>query len=251
MLSTLVHEMAHLWQHHFGKPSRSNYHNKEWGDKMREIGLVPSSTGAPGGKATGQRVSHYLVFNEAVEMWVADHGHGHLYVDLWDTEEAKAERAKKAASKTRYTCPGCEAHAWAKPDARRPKSVETRQSAAARRGARRRMRAGAARRLRAPDADGSFHTGFVVTRHVAGELDPARFAEAPDQLPGFSCLQEHCVGIVAVGGGHIHHAGHFLPVRPRSPHDLPQEAGVRDPSPLRPVAIETRMALYHAKRSFR
>jgi hypothetical protein len=54
-----------------------------------------------------------------------------------------------------------------------------------------------------------------------------------------------------VGGGHIHHVGHFLPVRPRSPHDLPQEAGVRDPSPLRPVAIETRMALYHAKRSFR
>ena len=54
---------------------------------MREIGLVPSSTGAPGGKATGQRVSHYIVpgrFNEAVEMWVADHGHGHLYVDLWE-----------------------------------------------------------------------------------------------------------------------------------------------------------------------
>ena len=47
VLSTLVHEMAHLWQHRFGKPSRSNYHNKEWGDKMREIGLVPSSTGAP------------------------------------------------------------------------------------------------------------------------------------------------------------------------------------------------------------
>jgi len=113
VLSTLVHEMAHLWQHRFGKPSRSNYHNKEWGDKMREIGLVPSSTGAPGGKATGQRVSHYIVpgrLNEAVEMWVADHGHGHLYVDLWDTEEAKAQRAKKAASKTRYTCPGCEAH---------------------------------------------------------------------------------------------------------------------------------------------
>jgi hypothetical protein len=29
-LSTLVHEMAHLWQHHFGKPSRTGYHNKEW-----------------------------------------------------------------------------------------------------------------------------------------------------------------------------------------------------------------------------
>jgi len=27
VLSTLVHEMVHLWQHHFGKPSRSSYHN--------------------------------------------------------------------------------------------------------------------------------------------------------------------------------------------------------------------------------
>ena len=26
----LVHEMAHLQQHHFGKPSRMSYHNKEW-----------------------------------------------------------------------------------------------------------------------------------------------------------------------------------------------------------------------------
>src|SRR6202046_5767252 len=28
-LSTLVHEMAHLEQHHFGKPSRTGYHTKE------------------------------------------------------------------------------------------------------------------------------------------------------------------------------------------------------------------------------
>ena len=33
-LSTLAHEMAHLWQHHFGKPSRAGYHNKEWAAKM-------------------------------------------------------------------------------------------------------------------------------------------------------------------------------------------------------------------------
>ena len=40
-LSTLAHEMAHLWQHHFGTPSRTGYHNKEWAAKMREIGLIP------------------------------------------------------------------------------------------------------------------------------------------------------------------------------------------------------------------
>src|SRR5437763_1308858 len=34
ILSTLVHEMCHLWQHHYGKPSRAAYHNKEWARKM-------------------------------------------------------------------------------------------------------------------------------------------------------------------------------------------------------------------------
>jgi hypothetical protein len=56
-LSTLVHEMAHQWQQHHGKPSRTGYHNKEWAAKMQEVGLVPSSTGQPGGKEVGQKVS--------------------------------------------------------------------------------------------------------------------------------------------------------------------------------------------------
>ena len=59
-LSTLVHEMTHLEQHHFGKPSRNGYHNKQWAALMHAVGLVPSSTGAPGGKETGQKVSHYI-----------------------------------------------------------------------------------------------------------------------------------------------------------------------------------------------
>ena len=32
--STLVHEMCHLWQWHFGTPSRRGYHNAEWASKM-------------------------------------------------------------------------------------------------------------------------------------------------------------------------------------------------------------------------
>lgn len=60
IFSTLVHEMAHLWQWEFGNPSRNGYHNKEWTAKMREIGLIPSDTGRPGGKQTGQRMTHYI-----------------------------------------------------------------------------------------------------------------------------------------------------------------------------------------------
>jgi predicted SprT family Zn-dependent metalloprotease len=58
--ATFVHEMVHLWQQDFGHPSRAAYHNKEWAWKMEEIGLIPSETGEPGGKKTGQNMHHYI-----------------------------------------------------------------------------------------------------------------------------------------------------------------------------------------------
>ena len=58
-LSTLVHEMVHLWQFHLGTPGRRGYHNDEWASKMEEVGLVPSSTGKPGGRRTGERMGDY------------------------------------------------------------------------------------------------------------------------------------------------------------------------------------------------
>jgi predicted SprT family Zn-dependent metalloprotease len=58
--ATLAHEMVHLWQEEFGHPSRAAYHNKEWAWKMEEIGLIPSETGEPGGKKTGQNMTHYV-----------------------------------------------------------------------------------------------------------------------------------------------------------------------------------------------
>jgi predicted SprT family Zn-dependent metalloprotease len=61
ILQTLGHEMAHLWQAHFGKPSRSCYHNREWAQKMERIGLMPSDTGLPGGKKVGQSMNDYVI----------------------------------------------------------------------------------------------------------------------------------------------------------------------------------------------
>lgn len=61
ILQTLVHEMAHLWQHHYGLPGRGRYHNAEWANKMESIGLMPSDTGKPGGKRTGDRIADYAV----------------------------------------------------------------------------------------------------------------------------------------------------------------------------------------------
>ena len=118
-LSTLVHEMAHLWQHRFGKRPRKAYHDKQWAAKMREIGLIPSDTGAPGGKETGQKMSHYIAPSGAFELACAEWlkvNAGILYHDRAGDDEATAKlRKKKAASKTKYVCPDCDAAAWGKP----------------------------------------------------------------------------------------------------------------------------------------
>jgi hypothetical protein len=60
VLSTLVHEMVHLWQHHYGTPPRKSYHDKEWARKMRDVGLIPTATGEIGGKETGQKMAHLI-----------------------------------------------------------------------------------------------------------------------------------------------------------------------------------------------
>jgi predicted SprT family Zn-dependent metalloprotease len=114
-LSTLVHEMVHLEQHHFGKPSRNGYHNKAWAALMHAVGLIPSDTGAQGGKETGQRVSHYIAAGGRFDVACAKlirQGFAVRYVELWGDPE---KRKKKAASKTKYTCGSCGVNAWGKP----------------------------------------------------------------------------------------------------------------------------------------
>jgi predicted SprT family Zn-dependent metalloprotease len=123
VLSTLVHEQVHLWQHHFGKPGRGRYHNKEWAAKMVQIGLIPSSTGEPGGKQTGDHVSHYVQEGGRFEQACASYLAGDTTVLFQDSRavggvlRGERERLRKAASKTRYAC-GCPQIAWAKAGAR-------------------------------------------------------------------------------------------------------------------------------------
>ncbi len=82
---TLVHEMCHHWQECFGKPSRKCYHNKEWARKMIEVGLMPSTTGEPGGAITGQTMSDYPIeggpFHVAYHALLKDQGDHIPWVD--------------------------------------------------------------------------------------------------------------------------------------------------------------------------
>lgn len=61
VLSTLVHEMTHQFQFHFGEPGRGRGHNKQWAQFMIARGLYPTATGKPGGKTTGDKVTHMIV----------------------------------------------------------------------------------------------------------------------------------------------------------------------------------------------
>jgi hypothetical protein len=114
VVSTLVHEMAHAFQAEHGKPGRGGYHNQEWADKMESLGLMPSSTAAPGGKRTGDRVSHYIC--EGGPFARAFAAMPQAFLLPWLCWEGK-EGAKKprAASKVKFTCPGCGANAWGRP----------------------------------------------------------------------------------------------------------------------------------------
>lgn len=113
-LDTLVHEMCHVEQAHFGKPSRNGYHNKEWGGMMRAVGLIPSDTGKEGGKATGQRMTDYPekggLFMLAADAFIESG----FNLDWFSNAAPKAPKGK--SSKTKFTCPECEVNAWGKPD---------------------------------------------------------------------------------------------------------------------------------------
>jgi hypothetical protein len=118
-LSTVAHEMVHLWQHHFGNVTKDRYHNEQWAAMMINIGLIPSDTGKAGGKQTGQHMSHYIApggrFDQAANELI-EKGFVVAYVEQTSREQ-ELIKLKKRQSKTRYKCPACRQNAWAKPGA--------------------------------------------------------------------------------------------------------------------------------------
>ena len=126
-LATLAHEMVHVWQHHFGSPGRGRYHNREWADKMIEIGLQPSDTGEEGGRETGDAMHHYVIadgkFDTEARALIA----GGFEITWKEQKQAASanepnwpasEKAEdKSGKRPKYTCPKCGLNAWAKHDA--------------------------------------------------------------------------------------------------------------------------------------
>jgi len=132
VLSTLAHEMVHLWQHHHGTPGRGRYHNRQWAGRMKAIGLQPSSTGQEGGDETGDSVSHYILpdgpFDRAVRTLLT-RGFSIQWTEKpppavkapgedegADGGEGGEAEGTKSGKRVKYTCPRCHLNAWAKHD---------------------------------------------------------------------------------------------------------------------------------------
>lgn len=149
IFQTLVHEQCHLWQYEFGqKKSRHGYHNREWAEKMQSVGLMPSDTGEPGGRITGQRMADYPIeggaflaackaftSNDFQIPWVdrhtalkkpsqtrqgAAHGndilHTHVSALITDLESPdNLQLVARTKKKMRYHCQGCHTNLWGKP----------------------------------------------------------------------------------------------------------------------------------------
>ncbi len=114
--ATLAHAMVHLWQAHFGHPGRGRYHNQEWAQKMREIGLTPTDSGAPGGKSTGDRMAHLIVAAGPFEQAYLELVDSGLRLE-WAYLSVQRSRGN-AGNRQKFTCPRCGLNAWARPAAR-------------------------------------------------------------------------------------------------------------------------------------
>jgi predicted SprT family Zn-dependent metalloprotease len=108
IFQTLVHEMVHCWQYCHGSAPRAGYHNKEWAYKMMDVGLMPSSTGNPGGSITGQNMSDYILedgaFNIACSRLVSEFQYQFNWVDRFALPKLYPERVFKLTANNDERC---------------------------------------------------------------------------------------------------------------------------------------------------
>lgn len=113
LLVVLVHQMIHIWQAYFGHPGRGGYHNRQFAEQAKTMGLMPSDTGEPGGKETGDRISHYVreggTFHAfAVAMERRGVGLNWMEVterrDNYRANDPVGETRSKSGKRVRYVC---------------------------------------------------------------------------------------------------------------------------------------------------
>lgn len=140
--STLVHEMAHLWQYTYGSPARGGYHNREWSEKMQQLGLQPIDLKTRAERMSAENLGHAVIGGGAFDR--AFNVMPKAYLLPWSCDEAPAATeggegegegtsaspggvegrgaaapvapVAKSRNKVKYTCPGCLVNVWGRPD---------------------------------------------------------------------------------------------------------------------------------------
>jgi len=116
ILGTLVHEMVHAWHTDVEQRKIGTYHDKYWGAKMESIGLIPSNTGAPGGKKTGIQMHHYVDPDGKFLVFVSEFLKENK-LEWNGNRPVEKECKERKKLKYKYVCPRCNQEAWGKVDA--------------------------------------------------------------------------------------------------------------------------------------
>lgn len=115
LFAVIGHELIHSLQYHFGHYSPGGYHNVEFAEWAERIGLHTSHTGAPGGRRTGVRMSHFIdpdgAFARASAKLIAEGG-DIFVVDRWAVQRTlrpthEHRQESKPGSNARFTCLAC------------------------------------------------------------------------------------------------------------------------------------------------
>jgi predicted SprT family Zn-dependent metalloprotease len=108
--ATLAHEMVHQLQQEHGTPPKNAYHNKQWAQMMKQIGLQPDDGE---GNETGRYVSHKIVSGGPFDMAFSNFQRKYDLALLGDIVTA-SKKEKGKTSKFKFVCPECGQNAWAK-----------------------------------------------------------------------------------------------------------------------------------------
>lgn len=111
IISTLLHEMCHLWQLMYGKPSNNNYHNKEFHLKMLELGLETYDLDT--GSSTGRKVTHRIIQNAKYETFFDNELSKKEWIIIKKNEFEKQTKYYNK-SKIKYVCSNCNNKIWGK-----------------------------------------------------------------------------------------------------------------------------------------
>jgi hypothetical protein len=123
VMSTLVHEQCHHFQCLHGSPGRGKYHNKQFADLMEYMGLMCSDTGLPGGKKTGERMTHYIIeggrFQQVFSALPDECKIPFSTIPTRRFHNRNTTRVTPTVendrNKTKFVCPICGCAAWGKP----------------------------------------------------------------------------------------------------------------------------------------